>query len=193
MKILGLTGGIGSGKSVVAKIFATLGVAVFNSDERAKELYFDDDVREKVETLLGKKAYKSAGELDKDFVRSSIFSDPDLLKKINSIIHPAVKKDFDSFKKAHKKEVYIVKESALLFEAGIAASLDKVLLITGDAELRKKRVLKRDGLNKAEIENIMSRQWSDEEKTKKADWVIENNENKLLIPQVMKVHDALLG
>ncbi len=193
MKILGLTGGIGSGKSVVAKIFATLGVAVYNSDERAKELYFEADVRWKVEALLGKKAYRGAGELDKDFVRSSIFSDPEMLKKINAIIHPTVKKDFDSFKKAHKKEAYIVKESALLFEAGIAASLDKILLITGNAELRKKRILKRDGLSKAEIENIMVRQWPDDEKTKKADWVIENNESKLLIPQVMKVHEALLG
>lgn len=194
MKILGLTGGIGSGKSTVAKIFKALGVPVYNSDDRGRELYLNAEVKSKVEELLGKKAYKNERELDKDFVRKKIFSDPGLLAKINSIIHPAVKRDFELFKKEHKKSAYVVKETALLFEAGIDKSVDKILLVTTTPELRQKRLQKRDAhLSQAEIDAIIAKQWGDKEKAKGADWVIENNEEKLLVPQVLKVHESLLN
>lgn len=190
MQILGLTGGIGSGKSTVAGIFRTLGVPVYDSDQRAKELYFLPEVRSQVEALLGKTAYKSATALNKPHIRSAIFADKNLREKINAIIHPAVKKDFELFKKQHKKEKYIVKESALLFEAGIAASVDKILLVTTSPELRKARLKKRDKLNEQEIEQVLLSQAPDKEKMKLSTWVIENNEQKLLIPQVLKIHEG---
>ena len=192
MKILGLTGGIGSGKSTVAMVFKTLGVSVYNSDERAKELYFIAEVRNKVESLLGKKAYKGATALDKDYIRSKIFSDSKLLEALNAIIHPAVGNDFEDFKKRHKKDIYIIKETALLFEAGITNKVDKILLVTTTPELRKMRLQKRDRLSEKEIENIVLKQLPDKEKIKKADWVIENYEEKLMIPQLIKIHESLL-
>jgi len=190
MQILGLTGGIGSGKSTVAGIFRTLGVPVYDSDQRAKELYFLPEVRSQVEALLGKTAYKSATEINKPYIRAAIFTDKSVREKINAIIHPAVKKDFESFKKQHKKEKYIVKESALLFEAGIARSVDKILLVTASPELRKARLLKRDKLNEKEIEQMLLSQAPDKEKIKLSTWVIENNEQKLLIPQVINIHEG---
>jgi dephospho-CoA kinase len=193
MKILGLTGGIGSGKSTVAQIFKTLGVAVYNSDRRAKELYFVPEIKSKVETLLGKKAYKNGKTLDKKYIRDKIFSDKKLLKELNAIIHPAVGKDFEDFKRQHKKDIYVVKESALLFEAGIVKVVDKILVISTTPELRKIRLAKRDNLGEKEIEQIIEKQMPDKEKIKKADWVIENNEEKLLIPQVIKIHQGFLN
>jgi dephospho-CoA kinase len=192
MKVLGLTGGIGSGKSTVAMVFKTLGVPVYNSDDRGREMYFDPEVRIKVEALLGKKAYRGERELDREFVRKKIFSDPAMLVRINDIIHPAVKKDFQLFKRRHKKSAYVIKETALLFEAGIDKSVDKILLITATMTLRMERLKKRDAhLSETEIEAVIAKQWGDEEKSKKADWVIENNEEKLLLPQILKVHESL--
>src|SRR6185369_10365038 len=101
MKVIGLTGGIGSGKSTLAEIFKTLGVAVYNSDERAKELYFEPEIKKQVEDLLGSKAYRNKSAINKKYISEKIFSDKILLEKLNAIIHPAVGKDFEVFKKDH--------------------------------------------------------------------------------------------
>ncbi|MGZ3902522.1 MAG: dephospho-CoA kinase [Bacteroidia bacterium] len=192
MKVLGLTGGIGSGKSTVAGIFKTLGVPVYNSDERAKELYFVPEIRAQVEELLGAKAYRNKSAINKKYIAEKIFSDKTLLEKLNTIIHPAVGKDFEDFRKQHAKEKYIVKESALLIEAGLLKKVDKLIVVTSDIALRTERIKKRDNLNKEEIEKILKRQLSDSDKIKEADWVIENNEQKLIIPQVLKIHKSLV-
>jgi dephospho-CoA kinase len=193
MKVLGLTGGIGSGKSTVAAIFRVLGAPVYNSDDRARELYFEAGVRKEIESLLGKKAYPSQGGLDKEYIRKKIFADADLLAKVNAVIHPAVRADFEEFKKRHKPAAYLVKESALLFEVGITRAVDKIALVIATAEIRKQRLLKRDpALSGEAIEKIISRQMSDSEKIARVDWIIENNEEKLLIPQVLKIHQELL-
>jgi len=191
MKVLGLTGGIGSGKSTIAGIFKTLGVAVYNSDERAKELYFNAEVKKQVESLLGKEPYENKTTLNKKYISSKIFSDKALLGKLNAIIHPAVGNDFEEFKKLHTNEKYIVKESALLIEADLLKKIDKLLVVTSSDKLRIERIKKRDGSNKEEIVKIIARQLPDEEKIKQADWVIENNEENLLIPQVIKIHKEL--
>ena len=192
MKILGLTGGIGSGKTTVARIFQVLGAPVYNSDDRARELYFVPEVRKGIEALLGKKAYLPSGQLDKEYIRREIFSDATLLKKMNAIIHPAVGSDFERFKKTHRDAPYVVKESALLFEAGITQAVDKIALVIADAETRKQRLLKRDKTSEAEIDKIMARQLADTEKMGRVDWIVENDGEKLLIPQVLKIHQALL-
>src|SRR5438309_994300 len=155
MKVLGLTGGIGSGKSTIASIFKTLGVAIYNSDIRARELYFVPAIREQVEELLGKEAYRDKNTLDKKYISAKIFSDKKLLEKINSIIHPAVGADFEAFKKRHLQEKYIIKEAALILEAGILNKIDKLLVVTSPLSLRVERIKKRDNISSGEIEKIM--------------------------------------
>lgn len=193
MIIVGLTGGMGSGKSTVAKVFETLGVKVYYSDERAKEMYFNKEVKEKIEKLLGKEAYLNEITLDRKYVAQKIFSDNELLKQVNAIIHAAVKNDFNLFAQKHKNEKYIVKESALLIEANLLSSVNKLLVVTSAVNLRKQRIVLRDKLSEAEINQRISKQLSDDEKIKQADWVIENNDEKLVIPQILKIHQSILA
>ena len=193
MIVLGLTGGMGSGKSTIARVFETFGIPVYSSDERAKQLYFLPQVKVHIETILGKEAYLNQTTLDKKHISGKIFSDANLLKQVNAIIHTAVKHDFEHFIGMHKDEKYIIKESALLIEANLLPSVDKLLLITSDLSLRKKRIALRDGLNEEEINKRISQQLPEEEKMKYADWIIENNEEQLIIPQVVKINGELLN
>lgn|ERR1700752_2680993 len=192
MIIVGLTGGIGSGKSTVAKVFETLGVKIYNSDERAKELYFVPHVKAEIEKLLGKEAYINETTLNKKYISEKIFSDNELLKQVNVIIHAEVKKDSDVFAKTNANEKYIIKESALLVEAKLLSSIDKLLVVTSNVDLRKKRVALRDGFSEEEINKRLAQQVPEEEKIKLADWVLENNEENLLIPQIIKIHQSLM-
>jgi dephospho-CoA kinase len=188
--IAGLTGGIGSGKSTVSKLFEMLGCAVFNSDRVAKEIYFDEEVRKKVITLLGEASYHSVTEIDKAFISSKIFNNTDLLHQLNQIIHPAVRIRFNEFIKRHPDQV-IIKETALLFEAHIDKEVEKIIMVTCDDELRIKRVMKRDGVSEGEVLKRIKSQLPQEEKIKHAHYVIQNNEEELLIPQVIEVFEAL--
>lgn len=191
MIIVGLTGGIGSGKSTVAKVFETLGIHVYYSDERAKELYFLPNVKPQIEQLLGKEAYLNDTTLNKNYVSKKIFSNADLLKQVNAIIHKEVKLDFERFANQHKAEKYILKESALLIEAKLLPSVNKLIVVTSTLALRKERIMKRNKLSEEEINKRISQQLPDEEKMKFADWVIENNEENLIIPQILSIHKSL--
>lgn len=193
MIIVGLTGGIGSGKSTIARVFETLGVKIYNSDERAKELYFAPHIKVAIEKLLGKEAYVNETTLNRKYIAEKIFSDKELLKQVNAIIHAEVKKDSEAFAKAHAAEKYIIKESALLVEANLLPSIDKLLVVTADINLRKQRVALRDNLSDEEISKRIAQQIPDEEKIKQADWVIENNEKSLLIPQILQIHKSLIA
>jgi dephospho-CoA kinase len=184
--IVGLTGGIGSGKSMVATMFAVLGCEVFNSDEAAKKIYFEEETRSRVIDLLGKEAYLNEQELNRVFISSKIFSDTALLHQLNGIIHPEVKKKFTNFVSENAGKI-IVKETALLFEAGIDKEVDKIVLVTADDELRIARVMKRDGLSRAEILNKIKSQLPQEEKIRRSDFVIYNNEKEFVITQVLDV------
>jgi len=145
--IVGLTGGIGTGKSTVAKLFELLGAKVFNSDENAKGQYFVPEIKKQVIELLGAECYLDEKTLNRKFISNKIFSDTSLLKKLNTIIHPAVLKDFKVFAGKHTGKL-IIKESALLFELGLDKELDKVILVTSPLELRIERVMKRDELSR---------------------------------------------
>jgi dephospho-CoA kinase len=193
MIIVGLTGGIGSGKSTVARVFETLGIKIYNSDERAKELYFVPHVKLQIEKLLGKEAYVNETTLNKKYISEKIFSDAELLKQVNAIIHAEVKKDSDAFAKTHATEKYIIKESALLIEAKLLSSINKLVVVTSNLNLRKQRVALRDGLTEEEINKRIAQQVPEEEKIKLADWVLENNEENLLIPQILKIHQSLIA
>jgi dephospho-CoA kinase len=188
--IIGLTGGIGSGKSTVAKLFEIIGCPVFYSDEVAKEIYFDKTVKPQIIELLGQEAYLSETEIDKKFIGSKIFSDTNLLHKLNSILHPAVIERFKKFTKNYNGKL-IIKETALLFEAKLEAQVDKIILVAANDELRINRVMKRDGLSKEEVLSKISAQLPQAEKIAKSDFVIYNNEEDFLITQVLAIYSNL--
>lgn len=186
----GLTGGIGSGKSTVAKLFEIFGCAVFYSDDVAKNIYFEEPVKQQVKKLLGNSAYLSERLIDKTYISSKIFNNTDLLHQLNSIIHPAVGKKFEDFKKQHNNKI-IIKETALLFEAKLEKQVEKIIVVASSDELRIKRVMQRDKLTKEDVLKKFKSQMPQEEKIKKADFVIYNNEEEFLITQVLEVFDKI--
>jgi dephospho-CoA kinase len=188
--IVGLTGGIGSGKSLVAKVFELLGCALFNSDEVAKEVYFDLEVKKRVVELLGAQAYLGNAQLNKSYISSKIFSNSDLLQKLNNIIHPEVKKRFETFVAQHPNKI-IIKETALLFEAKINSEVDKIIFVIAKDDLRIKRVMARDGLTEQEVINKIKSQLPQEGKIKHSDFIIYNNEEEFVIHQVLNVFSKL--
>ncbi len=188
--IIGLTGGIGSGKSTVARLFEILGCALSNSDDVAKAIYFKEEVQPVVINLLGKEAYLNEGELNKTFIAQKIFSDTGLLHQLNAIIHPEVKKCFENFKKDNSGKI-IVKETALLFEAKLEKTVDKIVLVAADDELRIKRVTRRDGLSREDVLKKIKSQLPQEDKIKLSDYVIYNNEEEFLITQVTGIFEKL--
>ncbi len=185
MPVIGLTGGIGSGKSTIALFFTTLGYPVYYSDERAKELYFVPEIRTQIISLLGQEAYIDDKTLNKKFISEKIFSDSTLLNKINSIIHPAVKRDFIEWQNNNCKSKYVFKESALLFETGLYRDCYKNILVTAPESLRVERVMRRDHLSREEVLKKLKNQWPDEQKAALANLVLNNDGSVLLIPQIL--------
>lgn len=189
--IVCLTGGIGSGKSVVAKIFENLGAIVFNSDHVAKELYSDSTLKPQIINLLGENAYLADGSINKPFINSVIFSQTTKLDLLNSIIHPAVIKKFNILVK-HNQNRVIIKETALLFEARLEDNCDTIVVVAANDSLRIDRVMKRDSLTREEVIKKLNSQISQREKIARANYVIENNEQNLLIPQVIDLYKNFL-
>ena len=188
--IIGLTGGIGSGKTVVAKLFETMGCAIYNSDDKAKEVYFEPTVKQQVIELLGNEAYTNPSVLNKDYISDRIFSDNALRQKLNAIIHPAVKQDFTAFTNQFRDQL-IIKESAILFETGIYKDLDVLILVSAPMDQKIERVKKRNGISEEEVIKRMSSQWSDEQKKPLSNYVIDNADDKALIPQVLTILNQL--
>ncbi len=192
MKVVGLTGGIGSGKSTVAKMFSDLGVAVYIADDEAKKLMQkDSNLKRNIQKLLGKEAYKGSN-LNTTFIASKVFQDTELLAKLNAIVHPAVGKDFNSWKNK-QSGIYVLKEAAILFENGGYKICDKTILVIASEKTRMQRILKRDNSTREEILARMANQWPDEKKIKLADLVIDNEENVDNTRfQVAEMHQKLL-
>lgn len=188
--IIGLTGGIGSGKTTVARLLETMGCVLYNSDDRAKELYFETEVKAEVIRLLGTLSYFEHGGLNKAHISEQVFSDRDLLQKLNAIIHPAVKKDFTAFTQRYAGKI-IIKESAILFETGIYKELEATILVTAPLEQKISRVMKRNAITREEVEKRMQAQWTDEQKIPLADHVISNADNEALIPQALTLLEKL--
>lgn len=189
--IVGLTGGIGSGKSIVAKLFSIFGCAVFNSDMAAKNVYFKREVKDKVTELLGKQAYINDYEIDRNYISSKIFSNTDLLHQLNKIIHPEVKKNFDDFVEYNKGKL-IIKETAILFETKLNLQMDKTIIVVANEELRIQRVMQRDGITYEQVMSKIKNQLPQEEKMKLADFVIKNNEEEFLITQSLNIYNQLI-
>jgi len=191
MRMIGLTGGIGSGKTTVAKIFATLGIPVFNADHAAKELMQKSPLlKEKLILQFGSEVYQD-GQLNKAYLSNIVFKDPYQLNLLNAIVHPAsIQAAWDWADQ--QKAPYVIKEAALIFESNASEGLDQVIGVSAPLSLRIHRVMQRDLCTKADVEMRMRNQVSDSIKMKLCDWVINNNDQELLIPQVLKIHEALI-
>ena len=188
---IGLTGGIGSGKSTVASIFEVLGIPVYYADDEAKKLMNEDPhLKTAVKQLLGEKSYLD-GKLDRSYIASFIFSDPEKLSALNKIIHPAAIANASAWMQQIKKP-YAIKEAALIFESESNKYLDYVIGVFTPEEKRIESVMKRDGISRSQVLERMNKQMNEEEKLKRCDFVLINDEKKLLIPQVNALHEYFL-
>ncbi len=191
MKKIGLTGGIGSGKSTVAEIFSRLGVPVFISDTVAKELQeHDPHFKKAIAELFGEDLY-SGNKLNRAKLAQLVFADKKKLEQLNAVVHPAVANAFEKFCEANRDAKYVLKESAILFEIGDDKNLDGMIVVSAPDELRIQRVMQRDGVEKASVVQRMNNQMKQEEKVKKAAFCILNDESQLLIPQVLRINETL--
>jgi len=189
---LGITGGIGSGKSVFARVFSLMGAPVYESDTETKKLYLAEEIRSQVIDLLGERAYHQDGFPDTAFIADRIYREPTLREKLNAILHPAVAKNYRQWL-GKQQHPYVLKVAALLFEAGIAGQLDMTALVISPATLRKERLSVRDPQrSSSQIEAIMASQLSDEEKMKRADVLIYNDEKHSLIEQAYGLEKMVL-
>ncbi len=193
MKKIGLTGGIGSGKTTVAKIFETLGVPVYYSDDRAKKIMeFDHDLISAITATFGEEVYVD-GKLQRKVLANIVFTDPERLAELNKLVHPAVGRDFRAWCEGMSAEnAYVLKEAAIIFETGGHKFLDQVLLVTCPEDLRIERVMARDGVEAQAVKDRMARQWSDADKVKLADHVIDNSPDVSLIDQVLALHKLMI-
>ncbi|MHA3047316.1 dephospho-CoA kinase [Riemerella anatipestifer] len=174
-KIIGLTGGIGSGKSTAAHFIEKMGYPVYYSDARAKAMVNDNPtLKNAIINLLGKEAYTTNGTYNRKWVAEQVFDNKDLLEKLNQIIHPAVKQDFETWVNQQNTE-FVFKETALLFELGLHQSCHQSVLVTSEDNLRIKRVMDRDQKTYREVENIIKQQMPEKDKIKLADFIIYNN------------------
>lgn len=184
---IGITGGIGSGKSVVSRIIASLGFGVYDSDRNANRLMTDsEDVRKSIVDAVGKDAYMSDGTLNKQAVASFLYAGEENRKIINSIVHPAVFSDFESWCAQQNSEMVFV-ESAILFESGFDAMVDKTVMVYAPEDVRLKRVMSRDRITVEQTQKRISSQMPDEEKSVKCDFVIHNGFNERLVPQIFSL------
>jgi len=189
-KMIGLTGGIGSGKSVVAKIFSTLGIPVFNADDEAKHIMQTSPaIKTKLIEQFGTDIYNDFG-LDKEKLATLVFNDPFQLQLLNAIVHPVTIQAAKDWA-AKQKSPYVIKEAALIFESGAADGLFKVIGVTAPLSLRMHRVMQRDAITKEQVDARMRNQISDTIKMRLCDYVIENNNQQMVIPQVLAIDKAI--
>ena len=184
---IGLTGGIGSGKSTVAKVFETLGVPVYYADEAAKRLMNEDEkLKEKIQQYFGKEVYIN-GKLNRTYLSSIVFNDSKKLEQLNALVHPVTIQDAIDWMQ-QQTAPYTIKEAALIFESGSQAGLDKVIGVYAPASLRILRVMKRDNISREDVLSKMNKQIDEEMKMRLCDYVITNDEDKMVIPQVLELH-----
>lgn len=188
---LGITGGIGSGKTSVCRVFEVLGITVFSADREAQDIMEnDDDIIAGIKSISGKDLYKN-GSLDRTELASIIFNNTTILKKVNSLVHPVV---FDHFAKwtLIQSAPYVIMEAAILFESGASAVVDKIATVVAPVEQRVKRVILRNRLSQEQVMERMRNQMDDEERIRKSDFVINNSENDMIIPSILKIHNEIL-
>ena len=189
---IGLTGGIGSGKSLVADFFRQLGIPVYTSDIEAKKLMQTDDlIRLSLIEAFGKSVYLKSGDLNRAKLAEVIFSNNEALKKVNAIVHPQVRLHFQEWVLKQAEAPYVIQESAILFDTGLYKDFDKIITVTADEAIRINRVIERDSCTKESVLERMSKQISEQERIIKSDFVIYNN-SELVIPQIIAIHNQIL-
>lgn len=193
MLSVGISGGMGSGKTLVCAIFKVLGISVYNSDLEAKRIMeTNEQVKKEIINLLGEESYLNNMTLNRKYIAEKIFNHIELLSGINQIVHPAVREDAEIWsKKIPRNNSYFLRESAILFETGIYKQLNYNILVIAPRELRLHRIKNRDRLSEEEIASRMNQQWSDEQKLPLTDFVIINDEKTFLIPQILQIHKCL--
>ena len=191
---VGITGGIGSGKSTITSLFHDLGVPIYNSDERAKWLLSNDvDLMDQIKILFGQESY-SNNKLNRAHISNIVFQDNDMLKQLNAIVHPLVKIDFENWLLLQKKEPLVIKEAAILIESGAYKELDVLIVVLADKKTRIKRVINRDNVSKEDVEKRMETQISDSERLKFANFSVDNNTDQSnLKMQVGELYKQLLS
>lgn len=191
-KVIGITGGIGSGKSIICKIFSILGVPIYEADSRAKWLITHNlSLKASIVQLLGENAYKSNGDYHREWVASEVFNKPDLLLQLNALVHPAVHQDAREWIANNQHYPFVLYEAALMKAAGNGNVFDKVIVVTCPLALRIQRVKERDKRSVEEIEAIIARQIPEEERLKIADYIIQNDEKISLIEQVLDLYNLI--
>jgi dephospho-CoA kinase len=192
---IGITGGIGSGKSLICKIFACLDVPIYDADSRAKSIMTTDGILvEQIKKEFGSLSYYEDGRLNREYLSVAAFNDADKLKRLNELVHPRVGADSEKWVEENAAHPYLLREAALLFESGSFKKLDKIIVVTAPEALRVKRVLQRDKQRtEQEVIAIIRNQMTEEEKVKRADFVIHNDETELVVPQVLKLHEQFVA
>jgi dephospho-CoA kinase len=191
---IGITGGIGSGKSLVCKIFSVFGIPIYDADSHAKDVMTTDIILvTQIKKEFGDLSYLENGQLNRAYLSEEVFHNSSKLEKLNALVHPRVALHYKTWCDSHQDSTYVIKEAALLIESGSYKQLDEVILVTASEELRIQRVLKRDPQRSREqVEAIIQKQLPEEEKKKFAKTVLVNNEQHLLVPQVVDLHKRFL-
>lgn len=190
---IGLTGGIGSGKTTVSKIFQNLGVPIFNSDLVARNIVNTNQMAiSQIKSVFGDDIYVN-NELDRKKLAPIVFNDTLMLDKLNAIVHPIVAQAYAKWCKEHDHYPFTIKEAAILFETGVHHNLDRIIVVYTPKEERIKRIMARDNADREDVESRMANQWSDESRNKMADFIIINDQQDQLLPQVMELNELLLN
>lgn len=191
---IGITGGIGSGKSLACRIFSLLGIPVYDADSRAKSLMTTDGILvSAIKKEFGTLSFRADGSVDRAYLAKHVFNDAEKLKTLNALVHPRVGEDYKRWV-SEQSCVYVIKEAALLFEAKSNIGLDKIIVVQAAEAIRIKRVLERDKHRTEEqVKDIIRNQMNETEKLKRADYILVNDETQLLIPQVLALHKQFLA
>lgn len=188
---IGVTGGIGSGKSIVCSVFKTLGVNIYSADERAKQIMFlNETVKKKIIELFGLDAYDNKG-VNAQYISQLVFENSKELDKLNSIVHPIVIEDFMEWSVQYNDHAYVIIEAALIFESDTYKVLDSIIGIKAPLETRIKRVMARDKCSKEEVLVRMNNQFGEQIISEKSDYIINNDGKSLLIPQILEIHNKI--
>tara|TARA_B110000046_G_scaffold52102_1_gene58174 strand:- start:49213 stop:49824 length:612 start_codon:yes stop_codon:yes gene_type:complete len=191
---VGITGGIGSGKSAVCNILKNLGVPIFSSDGVGRKILNNDEsLKSQIKKNFDSDMYTSAGTIDRERMAKLVFNNPDELKKLNELVHPRVKSEFESWCKKNEEKPYVVKEAAILFETSQHKELDKMVTVFCPKDERIRRIKKRDDTTQESIEKRMLHQYTDAERNALADFIIMNDGKEDFLPQVMELHELLLN
>lgn len=189
---LGITGGIGSGKTSVCRVFDVLRIPVFSADTEASEIMeHDDEIKSLLNSITGKDLYTN-GSLDRMRLADIIFNDNAVLEKVNSLVHPRV---FDHFRKwtGEQESLYVIMEAAILFESGASGFVDRIATVVAPVDQRVERVIQRNKLSKEQVMERINNQMDDETRMKLSDYIIYNSENEMIIPAILKIHDDIIN